>query len=175
MDRNKIFIRQMIKYSILVLAVMLLYVIQTTPNLFEFFGVKPNFIIPFCIVLTFFEYESPVLFVYITAGFMNEMAMSRLIGFHTILIIMLAVAGNIISTYYLNPNTRNTTIYSFLSMIIILSIDFLFVYIMGGLSGIMPTFIQNVVLTSLVSTPFCILYYHFIRFIFNRFIRYDAR
>ncbi len=175
MDRNKMFIRQFLKYSILVFAVIILYIIQTTPGMFNLFGIKPNFILPFCIVLTFLDYETPMLTVYITAGFLNELAMSRIVGFHTILLVGLAVVGNIISTYYFNPNTRNTTIYSFLSLLIILCIDFFFVYILGGFQGLTQVFIDKVILTSIASIPFIILYYYFIIYVSDRFKRYDAR
>ncbi len=175
MDRNKMVIRQILKYSIFIVAVIILFVIQTTPNLLSFFGIKPNFLLMFCIVLTFFDYESPMLVIYIIAGFMNEMSMSRIIGFHTILIIILAVIGNIISTYYVKPNTRNTTLYSFLSLFVILCIDFFFVYVMGGLTGLIPSFVNKVALTSFISVPFSIVYYYFITYVSNRFIRYDAR
>ncbi len=175
MDRNKIFLRQFFKYSILVFAVVILYIVQTTPNMFSFFEVKPSFILPFCVVLTFLNYETPMLVVYITAGFLNEMAMSRLVGFHTLLLVILAVVGNIISTYYFNPNTRNTSIYSFLSLLSILSIDFFFVYILGGYKGIAEVYINKVLLTSLFSIPIIIISYYFISYISNKFQKYNAR
>ncbi len=175
MDRNKMIMQQILKYSIFILFAVTLYILQTIPGFLNFSDIKPSFILPFCIVLTFFDYETPMLSVYIIAGFLNEMAMTRMVGFHTILLITLAVIGNIISTYYFNPNIRNTTIYSFISLMAILSIDFFFVYFLQGHQGLAQVYLNKVVITSVVSLPFCFLYYYFITFISNKFVRYDAR
>ena len=59
MDRRDILLKQIAKYSIFAFAVFVLYILQSTPGFLSVFGIKPVFILPFCIVLAMLDdYDS---------------------------------------------------------------------------------------------------------------------
>ncbi len=175
MDRNKIILRQVMKYSSFILIVVILYIFQSTPYFFNFFGIGVNLLLPFCIVLSLLNTQTQSIFVYIVAGMLNEFSLSRLVGFHTLLLIVLSIISAIIINYFLNPSLKNTAAYTFFSMVIILSIDFIFVYAFRGYTNLLPFYFSKVILTSLYSCIFVVVYYYLILIINNRFIRYNAR
>ena len=54
---TKYFRRKVIKFFTCFVIVFASYIIQTTPGLFEFFGIKPILVLPACICIAVFEGE----------------------------------------------------------------------------------------------------------------------
>lgn len=175
MNSRKIAIEKITKYVLLCLCVFLLYILQGTPGFLSIWGVRPVFIIPFCVNLAMLEEENYKLVVYIVAGLLMELSAGRIAGLYTIPLIILCTGCSIIVRILIKPNYRNTVALSFATTIIILTLDFFFSYILPGHSGILIVYAKTVLLSSCYSMAFSVLYYKIISAIQIKFRSFNAR
>lgn len=175
MNSRKNAIEQTIKYILLALCVFVLYVLQGTPDFLQIFGVKPIFIIPFCINLAMLEEDGYSLIIYVIAGMLMELSAGRIVGMYTIPIIISCTVCTILVKFVFQANYRNTVALSFICTFVILAMDFFFSYILPGHKGVFMIFIKTVFLSSCYSVVFSVLYYKVITLIQSRFKRFDAR
>lgn len=176
MDRRKIILAQVAKYGIFVFAVLVLYVLQCTPGFLKIFGIKPVFIIPFCVTLSMFDDTEWAVIVYVIGGLLSDMSSGRIAGFFTIFLLLACFSGMIAVKFFFKANPRNSVFFSFGAMVLILSLEFFFYVILTGtFSGKAIYYFRTVLLTSAYSAAFSRLFYYFINFIFERFPRFDAR
>ena len=175
MNSRKNAIEKIIKYVLLCLCAMVLYVLQGTPGFLSIWGVKPVLIIPFCINLAALEEENYKLVVYVVAGLLMELSAGRIIGYYTIPIILACTICSFLVKILIKPNYRNTVSMAFVSTFAILMADFFFSYILPGYKGIFIVFIKTVLLSSCYSMSFSVLYYKIIAAIQKKFISFNAR
>ena len=175
MDRRKILLKQVAKYSIFVLAVFVLYILQSTPGFLAVFGIKPVFMLPFCMVLAMMDESWHTLFVYVTAGLLTDLSSGRIVGVFSILLLLMCFVAVISVKFFFKPNLRNIYSYTFLAMVIMLSLDFFFSFMFGHYTGKLFYYIKNVLIISGYSAVFSIPFYFFIDYINARFMRFDAR
>lgn len=175
MNSRKLAIEKTIKYVLLCLVVFVLYILQGTPGFLSLFGVKPVFLIPFCINLAMLEDEGYTLIVYVMAGLLFELSAGRIVGMYTIPLIIACMVCMVMVKFIFKPNYRNSMTMSFVSTFIILMLDFFFSYILPGHKGIFETFFKTVFICSVYSTVFSVLYYKLIVAIQSRFKKYNER
>ncbi|MBE6887860.1 MAG: hypothetical protein E7484_05525 [Ruminococcaceae bacterium] len=175
MNSRKNAIEKIIKYVLLCLCVMFLYVLQGTPGFLSIWGVKPVFIIPFCINLAALEEENYKYIVYVVAGLFMELSAGRIIGYYTIPVIIACTICSFIVKILIKPNYRNTVAMAFVSTFMILLTDFFFSYILSGYKGVFIIFFKTVLLSSCYSMAFSVLYYKIIAAIQKKFISFNAR
>ena len=175
MNSRKLAIEKTIKYVLLCLVVFVLFILQGTPGFLSVFGVKPVFLIPFCINLAMLEEENYTLIVYVMAGLLFELSAGRIVGLYTIPLIIACAISMIMVKFIFQPNYRNSMAMSFISTFVILSLDFFFNYIIQGYKGIFIIYFKTVVLCSIYSTLFSVLYYKIISAIKARFKKYNER
>lgn len=175
MNSRKLAIEKTIKYVLLCLVVFVLFILQGTPGFLSVFGVKPVFLIPFCINLAMLEEENYTLIVYVMAGLLFELSAGRIVGLYTIPLIIACAISMIMVKFIFQPNYRNSMAMSFISTFVILSLDFFFNYIIQGHKGIFIIYFKTVVLCSIYSTLFSVLYYKIISAIKARFKKYNER
>ncbi|MBQ3008565.1 MAG: hypothetical protein IJD80_03145, partial [Oscillospiraceae bacterium] len=77
MDRRKIIIKQIAKYSIFVLSIFILYIFQSTPGFLQFFGIKPVLMLPFCITLSMLDDTPQAGVVYLAGGLLTDLSCAR--------------------------------------------------------------------------------------------------
>ena len=175
MNSRKLAIEKTIKYVLLCLVVFVLFILQGTPGFLSVFGVKPVFLIPFCINLAMLEEENYTLVVYVMAGLLFELSAGRVVGLYTIPLIIACSISMIMVKFIFQPNYRNSMAMSFISTFIILSLDFFFNYIIQGHKGVFIIYFKTVLLCSVYSTLFSVLYYKIIVAIKARFKKYNER
>ena len=175
MDRRKILLRQIAKYTIFAFAVFILYILQSTPGFLSFFGIKPVFMLPFCIVLAMTDETWQAGTIYIIGGLLTDLSSGRIVGIYSILLLLMCFMAIISVKFFFKPTLRNIYFYTLLSMILMLSVDFFFSFMFGVYTGKLIYFVKNVLLVSVYSSVFSIPFNFFIDFINLRFIRFDAR
>ena len=175
MNSRKLAIEKTIKYVLLCLVVFVLYILQGTPGFLSVFGIKPVFLIPFCINLAMLEDENYTLIVYVIAGMLFELSAGRIVGLYTIPLIIACVVCMIMVKFIFQPNYRNSMAMCFISTFLILSLDFFFNYTLPGYKGVFIIYFKTVVLCSVYSTLFSVLYYKMIVAIQSRFKKYNER
>ena len=175
MNSRKNTIEQTIKYVLLILCVFVLYILQGTPGFLQIWGVKPVFIIPFCINLARLDEDEYSLIVYVIAGLLMELSAGRIVGMYTIPIIIACIICTILVRFVFQANYRNTITLSFVCTFVILMLDFFFSYILAGHKNVFMVFFKTVFLSSCYSVLFSVLYYRIIFAIQSRFKKFDAR
>ena len=176
MDRRKIIIKQIAKYSIFVLSIFILYIFQSTPGFLQFFGIKPVLMLPFCITLSMLDDTPQAGVVYLAGGLLTDLSCARVVGTYSIALLLVCVAGVIAVKFFFRPSYRNFYAFSFVAMVVMLSVDFMFNYIMGGAyTSRLIFYMKSVVLVSAYSAIFSLAFYRFIDYINMRFMRFDAR
>ena len=175
MDRKEILLRQIAKYSIFVVVVFILYILQSTPGFLSFFGLKPVFILPFCITLSMLDETWHAGIVYVAGGLLTDLSCGRIPGTFTILLLLVCFFGIIAVKFFFKPNKQNIISFNFFSLVIMLTFDFYFSFMFGGYTGKLVYYLKNVIVISGYSAVFSVLYYYFINYINQRFIRFDAR
>ena len=176
MDRQQILIRQISKYSIFVISVFILYIFQSTPGFLTVFGIKPVFILPFCITLSMMDESHTAGIVYLVGGLLTDLSCGRSVGTFSIQLILSCLAGIIAVKFFFKPSRRNFYLFSFVAMMAMLTVDFFFTFILGGsYASKLIYYIKNVVLVSAYSAVFSQIFYRFIDYINMRFVRFDAR
>ena len=91
MDKRKVLIRKAAKYLIYAFAVFLLYILQSVPGFLKIFGVKPVFIIPFCVALSVYDEDWRAGFVYVFGGLLADLSSGRVAGYITIMLLICCV------------------------------------------------------------------------------------
>ncbi len=175
MDRKQIMMRQIAKYGIFVLMVFILYILQSTPGFFSIFGLKPVFMLPFCITLSMLDETWQAGVVYITGGLLTDLSCGRVPGTFTILLLLVCFGSIIAVKFFFKPNKQNIITFNFACMVLMLTFDFYFSFMFGGYTGKRVYYLKNVLLVSGYSSVFSLLYYYFIDYINLRFVRFDAR
>ncbi len=176
MDRREIIIKQIAKYGILCLCIFILYILQSVPGFLRIFGIKPVLIIPFCITLSMLDESWQSGIAYLVGGLLTDLSCGRIVGTFSIQLLLVCVAGMIAVKFFFRPSRRNFYLFSFVSMTLMLSVDFFFSYIMAGdYSSLLVFYFRNVILISAYSAVFSQLFYRIIDFINLRFMRFDAR
>ena len=175
MDRRDILLKQIAKYSIFAFAVFVLYILQSTPGFMSVFGIKPVFMLSFCIVLAMLDENWQAGFVYLVGGMLTDLSSGRIVGIYSILLLLVCFMAIVSVKFFFKPTLRNIYAYNFIAMVVMLSVDFFFSFMFGAFTGKLLYYFKNVLLVSAYSALFSIPFYFFIDFISLRFIRFDAR
>lgn len=175
MNSRKMALQTAMKYTLFGVFAFALYILQGTPGFLQIAGVKPIFLISFCVNLAMLDESPNTIIIYIVSGLLFELSASRIMGTITFPLILICVAETIAVKFFFKANYRNTCGFSFLTMLVILSIDFLFNYLLHGYRGIGIVYLKTVLFTSVYSTIFSPIYYKIIMVINEKFRRLDAR
>lgn len=175
MNSRKLAFEKIIKYVLLCLCVFVLYILQGTPGFLEIWGIKPVFIIPFCVNLSMLEEENYKLIVIVMAGMLMELSAGRIVGLYTIPLVLLCTVCSFMVKILFQPTVRSAVVFSFVCTLIILTMDFFFQYILTGYSGVLLRFVKTVLLSTVYSMIFSVLYYKIISAIQKRFVKFNAR
>ena len=175
MDRRNILLRQFAKYSIFAFAVFILYILQSTPGFLSVFGIKPVFILPFCIVLAMTDESQQAGIIYIIGGLLTDLSSGRIVGVYSFLLLLMCFLAIVSVKFFFKPSLRNIYLYTLFAMVIMLSLDFFFSFVLGAYTGKLLYYVKNVLIISAYSAAFSIPFYFFIENINVHFIRFDAR
>ncbi len=148
------------KYMIYALMLLVLYVLQTTPGLLSIFGIRPVLIIPFVICIAMLESELVGAIFGCMAGLIWDASLGQLFGFNGLLVLVICFLIKILTTYIVRIRKISVLIIGFLSMLLILSLDFVVYYGMWGqrfagsssiyINLFLPTIVYSALLTPLI-------------------------
>lgn len=156
------FRRKIIKFTVYALIVFAAYIIQTTPGLFEFFGIAPFLVLPACICIAVFEGEfAGGLFGFI-AGLFCDSAAETVFGFNALVFLVLCAASGLLTIYVFRRSTMNIMLLCLGAVFLRFVLEYFFSFVLYGYENL-PAFFYTqiapqVVLTSIFSFPFCVLF-----------------
>ena len=127
-------------YSLFLLAAL---VLQTLPGA-GLFGVKPLFILPLCLTVALVEGEYSGALFAAAAGLLWDWAAGRPLGLLAILLLMVCFLASVLFQVYLRSTAGNFGLLAALAALLILSLDYLFFYIMPGYPGGVQRYLSTV-------------------------------
>lgn len=120
------------KYTVYVLLMAALYILQSTPRFLTVFGVKPNLVIPLAVAVAVYEGEFVGGLFGALAGIFCDFSATSLFGFHAIIILVCCVAVGLLTIYLLRPTVVNFVILTGATLLIQGMLDYLLNYYMWG-------------------------------------------
>lgn len=158
------------KYFSYSLLVILLYVLQATPNLMpELFGSKPLLLLPLALAISSVEKEVPSLVFGAVCGGLTDLAAGGGIGYFAIILTLICYfESHVFSTYFV-PNIFSATVYSAIAAVLSIGFYFLIFKVFSGIPDwqilFVNHYISRIVYTFVMFIPVCIL----VRFLHKAF------
>ncbi len=125
--------RNQLKWVIFYGMILILYVIQTTPALLSFGGIKPMLLIPFAVAVACFEQPLQSGIFGMICGLFTDAASGYLLGFNAIIMLICCVLISLIHTNYLKSRLLDSLISCLVVLLIQRSLDYFFYYAIWGL------------------------------------------
>jgi hypothetical protein len=167
MVSNKKIIKYVLKYFIYTAIILALYVLQSTPGFLTFWGLRPLFLIPFCVCLAMIS-DDPLIFLPIAlAGLLTDLGSMKVSGYFTLLIIVTSAAAMIAVKFFFKSTYKNSYFFSLVILIFILSWDFIFSYVLSGYKGLGTFYFKRVIIFSIYNSIFALPFYFLISHIEN--------
>lgn len=159
---TKYFRRKLLKFFTYAIVVFAAYIFQTTPGLFEFFGVRPFLVLPACICLAVFEGEFAGGLFGFFAGLFVDSGSETVFGFNALVFLLLCVVSGLATIYVFRRSTMNVMLLCLGAIFIRFGLEFFFNLVLFDYENIIPYFYTQIgpqiVLTSLFSLPFCVIF-----------------
>lgn len=128
-------VRTIIRYAAYFLEFLILYTLQRTPHLIpEIWGGKPIFLIPAVTVIAMFEPEIPSLFIGLFAGLMIDFSNGGSLGLNALILCVICYLIASMSEKIIQTNFFTALIICVISVAITFSLNWLFSYLLVGLS-----------------------------------------
>ncbi len=146
---------QKLKWIIYAVILLVLYILQTTPLLFQILGIKPVLLVPFAVCLSLFESEKAAAAYAIAAGLLWDISSNKLFGFRAILLMCCCISVTLLVMYLMRNKLINGLFFVLCVMLIIELLDYVFFYVIWGYSNhhlillnyLLPTLIYTVIIT----------------------------
>lgn len=158
------------KYFSYSLLVILLYVLQATPNLMpELFGSKPLLLLPLALAVASVENEVPSMIFGAVCGGLTDLAYGGGIGFFAIILTLLCFFEAFVFHTYFVPNIITATVYALGSTVLSTVLYFLIFKVFSGVEDwqilFVNHYISRIIYTFVMFIPICIL----VRFLHKSF------
>lgn len=156
------FRRKIIKFAIYALIVFAAYIIQTTPGLFEIFGITPFLVLPACICIAVFEGEFAGGLFGFFAGLFCDSGAEVVFGFNALIFLVLCVFAGLSTIYIFRRSTMNIMLLCLCAVFFRFAMEYFFIFVLYGYENL-PAFFYTqiapqIVFTAVFSFPFCVLF-----------------
>ena len=163
------------KYLIYALLLLLLYVLQTTPRLFEIFEVKPMLVVPAAIAMAMHEGEFAGGIYAAFAGLLCDMGGFGLFGFNGIIFLISGVAAGLLVIYMMRCNVVSCVLFVLIAMLARGGIYYTFAFGIWNYEYAWRIFVFQILPTIIYTAISAIPIYYIFRAVngkFKRKIRY---
>lgn len=166
---NTTFRLKVLKHTIYVVALLILYVIQSSPGFLEIYKVKPIWVIPAAIAISMFEDEFAGGIYGALAGLLCDTGGFLLFGFNGFIVTLCCVAAGLLVIYLMRCNLLTCLLFVFVTLLVRGSIEYFFAYGMwnyenSALIYTISTF-PTIVYSTIVAAPM----FFFVQSIHRRF------
>ncbi len=154
--------KKILKFFVYALIVFGAYIIQTTPGLFDYFGIKPLLVLPACLCIAVFEGEFAGGLFGFFFGLFCDSSSETIFGFNALVFLVLCVVAGLATIYIFRRSTMNIMLLCLGAIFIRSALEYFFGFILFGYENLAPFFYTEIapeaVLTSLFSLPFCVFF-----------------
>ena len=159
---TKYFRRKVIKFLTYFFIVFASYIIQTTPQLLDWFGVVPFIVLPACICIAVFEGEFAGGLFGFFAGLLCDSASETVFGFNAFVYLSLCVLAGLSTIYLFRRSTMNIMLLCLGAVFLRFVLEYFFMFVLFDYENL-PAFFYTriapqIVLTSIFSLPLCALF-----------------
>ena len=147
-----------LKYLVYTLLMMLLYVLQSDPNLFYIGQSKPMLVLPFAVCIAMFESQPAGGLFGLLAGILCDTSAGVLFSFQSILYLAVCTAVGLLVVYFMQPSLVNSLIFVGGGLSLRLLLEYFLYYVMWGydntvlilLHRMLPVLVDTLVVTPLI-------------------------
>lgn len=119
-----------LKWILYYLLLILFFSLQTAPYAFEFFSIKPVFILPLAVIISMFEDIMPSSIFSVITGLLLDISSGTLFGFNGVLLLVICVFTNLFFVFFLHQKLLNELIFTTVSVFFQSGLNFFFCYIL---------------------------------------------
>lgn len=159
---TKYFRKKVLKFFVYAIIVFAAYIIQTTPGLIEFYGVRPILVLPACICIAVFEGEfAGGLFGFCFGLFCDSMS-ETVFGFNALIYLVFCVLAGLATIYVFRRSTMNVMLLCLGAVFLRSILEFFFKFVLYGYENLDVYFYTQIapqiVFSAIFSLPFCVLF-----------------
>lgn len=159
---TKYFRRKVIKFLVYALIVFAAYIIQTTPGLIEFCGIRPILVLPACLCIAVFEGEFAGGLFGFCFGLFCDSSSETIFGFNALVFLVLCTLAGLATIYVFRRSTMNVMLLCLGGLFIRSALEFFFKFILYGYENLDAYFYTQIapqiVFSAIFSFPFCLLF-----------------
>lgn len=159
---TKYFRRKVLKYFTYALIVFFAYIIQTTPGLFDFFGIKPILVLPACICIAVYEGEFAGGLFGFFFGLFCDSTSETIFGFNALIFLVFCVIAGLSTIYIFRRSVMNVMLLCLGAVFLRSCLEFYFNFVLFEYENLTAFFYTEIgpqiVLTSIFSFPFCLAF-----------------
>lgn len=162
------------RYFAYSLEIILLCVLQSTPNLFpELFGSKPLLLVPLALAIASKEDKIPSLIFGAVCGLMTDLASGGAVGFFAILLTLVCYAESHIFSTYFASNLATTMIVSVIAIPVLICLYFLVFKVFAGIPEVSVLFVNHYI-SRIVYTQVTVIPIYFVNAFLYKSLRCDT-
>ena len=159
---TKLLRRKILKFSAYALVVFFAYIIQTTPGLFDFFGINPILVLPACICIAVYEGEFAGGLFGFFFGLFCDSTSETVFGFNALLFLVFCVFAGLATIYIFRRSTMNIMLLCLGAIFLRSALEYFFGFILYGYENLEPFFYTEiatqVVFSSVFFLPIALLF-----------------
>lgn len=152
--------KPLLKWSLFSFLLLLFYVLQTTPGLFQIVWSKPIWIVSLTVCVSMYENVMGSAFFAMTAGLLWDISSDKLFGFNGVILLTCGLFISLLCIYYLHTKIVNSMMFCAITMLLQGLLDYLFYYAIWGYDNAWMILVQHIlpnVAYTLVITPLVFL------------------
>lgn len=157
------------KHITYIVSIVLLYVLQSTPGLFEVYGIQPDFVIPVAVCIAICEGELTGGLYGAFAGVLCDLGAATLFGFNGMTLLVCCTAVGLATAYLLRTNLMSYVMLLFATLAVRGLLDYLLSYVMWGYEDVWMVLVYNILPSILYSAAVSPLFYWLFTHIFRSF------
>lgn len=158
-----------IKWSIYSLTLIIIYALQTTPRLFQIFGIKPILILPLIVCISMYEGIMPSAIFSMIAGLLWDISSDKLFGFNAVILLSCSVLITLICIFYLHTKLLNSMAFCLVTALLQGLLDFLFYYAIWKYDNVSIILVKDILPTILYTVILTPLFYWGVKYINSKF------
>ena len=157
------------KHVVYGVLLLLFYILQVTPRLFEIGGVKPVLVLPLAIAIAMHEGEFTGGIYGAFAGLLCDMGGFSLFGFNGFIFCFAAICAGLLIIYMMQCNVGGCMLFVLVAMMLRGSIGYMFAYGIWEYDNAWRVFMIQTMPTAVYTTVAVIPIYYILRAIFSKF------
>ena len=159
------------KYATYSVVLLLLFLIQSAPGLFDIGGIRPMLIVPYVIAISVFEGEVTGGTYALVGGLLCDFTSTMLLGVNAFIFFIFAIITRLLSRYLLRPTIVNGWFFSAVTAIVRAAVEYYLMYSMWGYEYAPMVFWRKLFPVAIYTIVIAPILFYIVRFVYLKFSR----